>query len=49
MGSLPLVDRFGPRFAENASRFHGARTHYVMHAGMGHVPTEVAPDVQSRS
>jgi len=46
---LPLDDRFGPRFAENASRFHGARTHYVMHAGMGHVPTEVAPDVRSRS
>ncbi len=23
---LPLDDRFGPRFAENAARFHGART-----------------------
>jgi arylsulfatase A-like enzyme len=46
---LPLDDRFGPRFIENASRFHGARTHYVFHAGMGHVPTEVAPDVRGRS
>ncbi|HUA55280.1 MAG TPA: arylsulfatase [Candidatus Sulfotelmatobacter sp.] len=46
---LPLDDRFGPRFAENAARFHGPRTHYVMHAGMGHVPSEVAPDVRSRS
>ena len=46
---LPLDDRFGPRFAENAARFHGARHHYVFHAGMGHVPTDVAPDVRSRS
>ncbi|MBI3516636.1 MAG: arylsulfatase, partial [Proteobacteria bacterium] len=46
---LPLDDRFGPRFAENAARFHGPRTHYVMHAGMGHVPSEVAPDVRTRS
>ncbi len=46
---LPLDDRFGPRFIENARRFHGARTRYVFHAGMGHVPTEVAPDVRSRS
>jgi len=46
---LPLDDRFRTRFAENASRFHGARTHYVFHAGVGHVPTEVAPDVRSRS
>jgi arylsulfatase A-like enzyme len=46
---LPLDDRFGLRFIENASRFHGARTRYVFHAGMGHVPTEVAPDVRSRS
>ena len=45
---LPLDDRFGPRFAENAARFHGPRTRYVMHAGMGHVPTEVAPDLRSR-
>ena len=46
---LPLDDRFGPRFIDNAKRFHGARTRYVFHAGMGHVPTEVAPDVRSRS
>ena len=46
---LPLDDRFGPRFAENAARFHGARTKFTFHAGMGHVPTDVAPDVRSRS
>jgi len=46
---LPLDDRFAPRFIENASRFHGARTRYVFHAGMGHLPTEVAPDVRCRS
>jgi arylsulfatase A-like enzyme len=46
---LPLDDRFGPRFIENASRFHAPRTRYVFHAGMGHIPTEVAPDVRSRS
>jgi arylsulfatase len=46
---LPLDDRFGPRFAENAARFHGARHQFIFHAGMGHVPTDVAPDVRSRS
>jgi arylsulfatase len=46
---LPLDDRFGPRFAENAARFHGARHQFTFHAGMGHVPTDVAPDVRSRS
>jgi arylsulfatase len=46
---LPLDDRFGPRFAENAARFQGARSRFVLHAGMGHVPTDVAPDVRSRS
>jgi arylsulfatase A-like enzyme len=46
---LPLDDRFGPRFAENAARFHGARNRFIFHAGMGHVPTDVAPDVRSRS
>ena len=46
---LPLDDRFAPRFAENAARFQGARNHFVFHAGMGHVPTDVAPDVRSRS
>ncbi|KAH2776086.1 hypothetical protein KXW38_000607, partial [Aspergillus fumigatus] len=46
---LPLDDRFGPRFAENAARFHGERSRFTFHAGMGHVPTDVAPDVRSRS
>lgn len=46
---LPLDDRFGPRFAENALRFHGPRKHFVFHAGMGHLPTDMAPDVRSRS
>jgi len=46
---LPLDDRFGPRFAENAARFHGPRKRYVFHAGMGHLPTDVAPDVRARS
>jgi arylsulfatase A-like enzyme len=38
---LPLDDRFGPRFAENAARFQGARHHFTFHAGMGHVPTSL--------
>ena len=46
---LPLDDRFAPRFIENATRFHGPRKRYVLHAGVGHVPTEIAPDVRSRS
>jgi arylsulfatase len=46
---LPLDDRFGARFAENARRFQGARNEFTFHAGMGHVPTDVAPDVRSRS
>jgi arylsulfatase len=46
---LPLDDRFAPRFIENAARFGAARRHYVFHAGMGHIPTEVAPDIRSRS
>jgi arylsulfatase len=46
---LPLDDRFRARFIDNAERFHGARRSYVFHAGMGHVPTEIAPDVRSRS
>ena len=45
---LPLDDRFGPRLAENAARFQGARHRFTFHAGMGHVPTDVAPDVRSR-
>jgi arylsulfatase len=46
---LPLDDRFAPRFAENAARFSGPRKRFVFHAGMGHLPTDVAPDVRSRS
>jgi arylsulfatase len=46
---LPLDDRFAPRFADNAKRFHGPRNKFVFHAGMGHVPTDVAPDVRSRT
>jgi arylsulfatase len=46
---LPLDDRFAPRFADNAKRFHGPRRKFVFHAGMGHVPTDVAPDVRSRT
>jgi arylsulfatase A-like enzyme len=46
---LPLDDRFAPRFAENSARFGGLRKRYVFHAGMGHLPTDVAPDVRSRS
>ncbi|HEY3947989.1 arylsulfatase [Phenylobacterium sp.] len=46
---LPLDDRFAPRFAENVLRNSGARKQYVFHAGMGHLPTDVAPDVRSRS
>ena len=46
---LPLDDRVGERFAENATRFHGARTNYTFWAGMGHVPSDVAPDLRSRS
>jgi arylsulfatase len=46
---LPLDDRFQQRFADNAKRFHGPRKRFVFHAGMGHVPTDVAPDVRSRT
>jgi arylsulfatase A-like enzyme len=45
---LPLDDRFAPRFAENAARASGARKRFVFHAGMGHLPTDAAPDVRSR-
>ncbi len=46
---LPLDDRFAQRFAENAERYHGARKAFTFHRGMGHLPTDVAPDVRSRS
>ena len=45
---LPLDDRFGERFAANCRRAQGAREQFVMHAGMGHLPTDVAPDLRSR-
>jgi arylsulfatase len=46
---LPLDDRFAPRFAENATRVQGARKRFVFHRGMGHLPTDAAPDIRSRS
>jgi arylsulfatase len=46
---LPLDDRFGPRFAENAQRHQGQRHRFVFHKGMGHLPGDCAPDVRSRS
>jgi hypothetical protein len=46
---LPLDDRFAQRFAENAARVQGNRHRFVFHWGMGHVPTDVAPDLRSRS
>jgi len=46
---LPLDDRFGERFAENAKRHTGARRSYTFWAGMGHLPSDVAPDLRSRS
>ncbi len=46
---LPLDDRFQQRFGDNAKRFHGPRKRFVFHSGMGHVPTDVAPDVRSRT
>lgn len=46
---LPLDDRFGDRFAENAARNLGDRRVFTFHAGMGHLPTDVCPDLRSRS
>jgi arylsulfatase len=46
---LPLDDRFGERFAENAARHAGDRTRFTFWSGMGHVPSDVAPDLRSRS
>jgi arylsulfatase len=46
---LPLDDRFGPRFAENAARRLGDRRVFTFHAGMGHIPTDIAPDLRDRS
>ena len=41
---LPLDDCF----ADSARRVQGARHRFVMHAGMGHLLTDVAPDMRSR-
>lgn len=46
---LPLDDRFAMRFAENAARHTGERTNYTFWRGMGHLPSDVAPDLRSRS
>lgn len=46
---LPLDDRFAQRFAENAERNRAGRSRYTFWRGMGHVPSEVAPDLRSRS
>ncbi len=46
---LPLDDRFGPRFAENAARRLGDRRVFTFHKGMGHIPTDTAPDLRARS
>jgi arylsulfatase A-like enzyme len=46
---LPLDDRFGPRFAENAKRRLGDRRVFTFHRGMGHIPTDIAPDLRARS
>lgn len=46
---LPLDDRFGERFAENATRNLGDRRVFTFHAGMGHLPTDICPDLRSRS
>ena len=45
---LPMDDRFAARLAENARRYHADRREFVFHAGMGHLPTDVAPDVRAR-
>ncbi len=46
---LPLDDRFAQRFAENAERHTGDRTLFTFWDGMGHLPSDVAPDLRSRS
>ena len=46
---LPLDDRFADRFAENAARHTGERTNFTFWKGMGHLPSDVAPDLRSRS
>jgi len=46
---LPLDDRFAERFAENAERHLGNRKGFTFWKGMGHLPSDVAPDLRSRS
>jgi arylsulfatase len=45
---LPLDDRFGQRFVESLARGRGDRRHFVFHPGVGHIPTDVAPDIRAR-
>jgi arylsulfatase len=45
---LPLDDRFGMRFIEAAQR-NGARRQFVFHRGVGHIPTDAAPDMRGRA
>lgn len=45
----PAGRPFRSQFAENALRAQGDRKRFVFHAGMGHLPTDLAPDVRSRS
>ena len=46
---LPLDDRFAPRFAENAERHRGNRSRYTFWRGLAHIPSDLAPDLRSRS
>ena len=46
---VPFLRRDQQSARLDGQRFHGARTRFVFHKGMGHVPTDVAPDVRSRS
>ncbi|MGC8532529.1 MAG: arylsulfatase [Acidiphilium sp.] len=45
---LPLDDRFGQRFIESLARGRGDRRQFVFHPGVGHIPTDVAPDIRAR-
>ncbi len=46
---LPLDDRFRPALRRQRQALPRPAQQFVFHAGMGHVPTEVAPDVRSRT
>ena len=34
--------------SSSARRYHGQRNRFVFHAGVGHIPSDVAPDVRGR-